>query len=110
MSENNCVIVCTTLPVQVDSFCFGKQLVDERLAACATSRSGVQSVYRWRNGVEHTEEQQIMIKTTRNRVKQLSKRILDIHPYDVPEILVLPVIDGYSAYIDWIQEATREDV
>jgi|TARA_B100001750_G_C15149657_1_gene418907 periplasmic divalent cation tolerance protein len=51
-----------------------------------------------------------MIKTTRNRVKQLSKRILDIHPYDVPEILVLPVIDGYSAYIDWIQEATREDV
>ena len=108
MSGKDCVIVCTTLPAGADSMRFGKKLVDERLAACVTSRPGVQSVYRWQDRIEHSEEQQIVIKTTRSRVDQLGKTILAIHPYDVPEILVLPVIDGYSDYIDWIQKATRE--
>jgi len=110
MSGKDCVIVYTTLPAGADSMRFGKKLVDERVAACVTSRPGVQSVYRWQDRIEHSEEQQIVIKTTRSRVDQLGKAILAIHPYDVPEILVLPVIDGYSAYIDWVQKATRETI
>jgi periplasmic divalent cation tolerance protein len=110
MSGKDCVIVYTTLPAGADSMRFGKKLVDERLAACVTSRPGVQSVYRWQDRIEHSEEQQIVIKTTRSRVDQLGKAILAIHPYDVPEILVLPVIDGYSGYIDWVQKATRETI
>lgn len=110
MSGKDCVIVCTTLPAGADSIRFGKKLLDERLAACVTSRPGVQSVYRWQDRIEHTEEQQIVIKTTRSRVDQLGKKILAIHPYEVPEILVLPVIDGYSGYIDWVQKATRETI
>ena len=110
MNEKDCVIVYTTLPVEADSVGFGKKLVDERLAACVTSRSGVQSVYRWRNEIEHSEEQEIMIKTTRNRIDQLGKRIMAIHPYEVPEMLVVPVIYGDSTYIDWIREGTREGI
>ena len=55
-------------------------------------------------------EQQIMIKTTRNRIDQLGKRIMAIHPYEVPEMLVVPVIYGDSTYIDWIREGTREGI
>ena len=106
MSGKDCVIVSTTLPAGADSIRFGKKLLDERLAACVTSRPGVQSVYRWQDRIEHTEEQQIVIKTTRSRVDQLGKKILAIHPYEVPELIVVPVIDGNVDYLNWVANST----
>ena len=106
--ETGCVVVCTTLPADADSAAFGRTLVGERLAACVSAQSGACSVYRWREAVEEDDEQQVVIKTSRGCVEQLVERIGQLHPYDVPEIVVLPVIGGGAAYLDWIRTSTLE--
>ena len=107
MSQTECVIVCTTLPAAADASAFGRVLVEERLAACVSSRPGACSVYRWQGGIEQDDEQQVAIKTTADRLKALEQRVNAIHPYDVPELLVLPVVGGSQAYLDWLAESTR---
>ena len=106
VTEPECVIVWTTLPVDADVTIFGQILIEERLAACVSSQAGLHSVYRWRNDIERAEELQIVIKTTKARVQQLGERIRQLHPYDVPEILVLPVVDGSPAYLGWVRQST----
>ena len=108
MSQKECVIVCTTLPAQADSVAFGRKLVDERLAACVSTQPGVHSVYRWHDSIQENEEQQLLIKTTRDRVSQLEKRLHEIHPYEVPELLVFRVAGGSSRYIGWLRKCTSE--
>ena len=107
MIQTECVIVCTTLPVDADSRGFGRALVEERLAACVSSQPGACSTYRWRDGVEQADEQQVAIKTTRDRLDALEQRINQLHPYDVPELIVLPVVGGSQVYLDWVREATK---
>lgn len=82
-------------------------LVGERLAACVTLLPGVQSVYRWEGRVERAEEVQLLVKTTRARFPALRERLVELHPYDVPELLALEAVDGLPAYLDWV---TREAV
>ena len=106
VTEPECVIVWTTLPAGADVTTFGRILIEERLAACVSSQAGLRSVYRWRNDIEQAEELQVVIKTTNARVQQLGERIRQLHPYDVPEILVLPVVDGSPAYLGWVKEST----
>ncbi len=106
MTDTGCVVVCTTLPASADGTAFGRTLVEERLAACVTAQPGVRSIYRWRDDVETEDEQQLLVKTTRDRVEQLIERIRELHPYDVPEIVVLPIIDGGRDYLDWIRAST----
>lgn len=106
VTETGCVVVCTTLPADADGAAFGRTLVGERLAACVSVLPGARSVYRWRDAVEEDDEQQVVIKTSRSGVEQLVERIGQMHPYDVPEIVVLPVIGGGAAYLDWIRAST----
>ena len=110
MTDTNCVIVCTTLPVDADSMMFGRTLVQERLAACVTSHSGLRSIYRWGDGIELNEEQGLVIKTTQDRVEALGTRVRELHPYEVPEFVVVPVIDGEDDYLAWIRESTSASV
>lgn len=100
------VIVLTTLPTDADAEDFATTLVEERLAACVNLLPAMQSVYRWEGQIEQDTERQVVIKTTRERVIQLWDRVRDLHPYDVPEFVVLPVIDGNDAYLRWIAEST----
>ena len=106
MTDTGCVVVCTTLPASADAAAFGRTLVEERLAACVSTVPGVHSVYRWRNDVETDDEQQLLVKTARGRVEPLIERIRRLHPYDVPEIVVLPIIGGDRDYLDWIRAST----
>ena len=100
-------VVWTTLPADADADRFGRILVEERLAACVTVQGGGRSVYRWRDGIEQDDERSVMIKTTADRVAQLQTRIRELHSYDEPEILVVPVVGGSSSYLDWVRQATR---
>lgn len=100
------VIVLTTLPTDADAEDFATTLVEERLAACVNLLPAMQSVYRWEGQVEQDTERQVVIKTTRERVVQLWDRVRDLHPYDVPEFVVLPIVDGNDAYLRWIGEST----
>jgi periplasmic divalent cation tolerance protein len=100
------VVVLTTLPIEVDIEKFATRLVEERLAACVNILPAMRSVYRWKQAVEHADERQLVIKTTRARVTALESRLLALHPYDVPEFVVLPIDSGSAAYLSWLTEST----
>jgi len=100
------VIVLTTLPVEGDAEKLAAQLVEERLAACVNILPAMQSVYRWKNAVERAGERQLVIKTTRARVTNLEDRLRQLHPYDIPEFIVLPIDSGSAAYLSWLSDNT----
>ena len=100
------VVVLTTLPGDADAASFARALVDERLAACVNLPPLMESIYRWEGHVEKESERQIVIKTTKVRVVALWERVRDLHPYDVPEFIVLPIVDGNDAYLRWIADST----
>jgi periplasmic divalent cation tolerance protein len=102
------VLVMTTLPADVDAAAFGRSLVEERLAACVNLLPTMQSVYRWEGHVEQEPERQLIIKTTRDRTLALWDRVRELHPYEVPEFVVVPIVDGNDAYLRWIGESTRD--
>lgn len=81
-------------------------LVAERLAACVQIVPGMRSVYRWQGRVEHAEEVQLLIKTVRERSDALIARIVQLHPYELPEVIAVEVVGGSDAYLDWIREQT----
>lgn len=101
------VIVLTTLPSDADGTAFGQSLVNERLAACVNLLPVMESVYRWEGRIEQENERQVIIKTSRERVVELWDRVRELHPYEVPEFVVIPIIDGNDAYLRWIGEETR---
>lgn len=101
------VIALTTLPADADAGEFGRTLVDERLAACVNLMPVMESVYRWEGRIEFEAERQIAIKTSRDRVIALWDRVRELHPYEVPEFVVIPIVDGNDAYLRWIGESTE---
>lgn len=103
------VVVMTTLPADADAGAFARALIEERLAACVNLLPVMESVYRWEGDIEQETERQIVIKTARERVATLWERVRELHPYDVPEFLVLPVVDGNDAYLRWVAECTSLD-
>jgi periplasmic divalent cation tolerance protein len=101
------VLILTTLPVDADVVAFAKALVEERLAACVNLLPAMESVYRWEGRVERESERQVIIKTTRERTETLWERVRELHPYEVPEFVVLAIVDGNDAYLRWIADSTR---
>jgi periplasmic divalent cation tolerance protein len=100
------VIVLTTLPADADAQAFAHALVDARLAACVNLLPPMESVYRWQGEVAGEIERQVVIKTTSHCVDSLWQRVRDLHPYDVPEFVVLPIVDGNQAYLQWLGDST----
>ena len=101
-------IVLTTLPVGADAAALARTLVDERLAACVNLLPVMQSIYRWQGTVLQEDERQLVIKTWRDRLPALEDRLKSLHPYEVPELLVLEAAGGSSAYLEWLQAETRQ--
>ena len=102
------VIVLTTLPAAADASAFAHALVDDRLAACVNLLPVMESVYRWEGRVDRESERQLLIKTSRARVAALWERVRALHTYDVPEFVVLPIVDGNAEYFKWLGESTRD--
>ena len=102
------VLVLTTLPLEGDPLVFARTLVDERLAACVNVLAPMTSVYMWEGEVAEDGELQLIMKTARSRVPALWDRLRELHPYDVPEFVVLPIVDGSDAYLKWIADSTAE--
>ena len=102
------VLVLTTFPIEPDEAnVFARTLVEERLAACVNVHSPVTSIYRWEGAVEEAVERQLTIKTTMSRLEALKARIAELHPYDVPEVLVIRIADGAEAYLQWVMQSAR---
>ena len=100
------VIVLTTLPADADAPAFAEALVEGRLAACVNLLPVMESFYRWRGSVERETERQVVIKTARPCIDALWQRVRDLHPYEVPEFVVIPIVDGSHAYLQWLGEST----
>jgi len=99
------VVVLTTFPDEASAEAIVPTLVKEGLAACI-SRFPVRSVYRWKGKIEDHPEVLAILKTHPQKVGALRERLLALHPYEVPEFLVLPVLDGHEAYLRWVEEVT----
>ena len=80
-------------------------LLEERLAACVNVLPPMISMYRWKGGVEQDREQQLIIKTTVASLGRLQARVRELHPYEVPEFLVIPAVGGSDSYLMWVQES-----
>jgi len=104
--DTGCVIVFTTVASTTNSRDLASILVTERLAACVNVLGDMESVYRWQGVVEIGQERQLIIKTTGERVAALKTRLHEIHPYEVPEFVVVPVVGGSDEYLNWIRAST----
>lgn len=108
MPSTEYVLILTTLPADADAVAFGRALVKDRLAACVNLLPVMESLYRWEGRVERDTERQLIIKTTRDQTAPLWDRVREMHPYEVPEFVVLAIADGNDAYLRWIGESTRD--
>jgi len=101
------VIVLTTFPADGDAGQLATTLVEEGLAACVNILPPMISIYRWKGAVERGNEQQLVIKTRAQRVAALETRLKALHPYDVPEFLVISGVNGSPDYLSWLSESTK---
>lgn len=99
-------VVLVTVPDLATGEEIVRLLVEERLAACGTLLPGAVSIYRWEGEVERAEECVVLLKTTPTQAGRLVERVAALHPYDVPEALVLPVAAGLASYLAWVGDAT----
>jgi len=106
MSDTPHVLILTTLPAAADAGAFAQAIVESRLAACVNLLPVMESVYRWEGRVQRDSERQVILKTSKDRVAALWERVRELHPYDVPEFIVLPIVGGNDAYLRWIADST----
>jgi periplasmic divalent cation tolerance protein len=100
------MLVLTTLPTADAAAEMAKTIVDERLAACANLFPGLRSIYKWQAKVEDQNEVLILFKTRQEHFDRLKSRILELHPYEVPEVLAIPVEQAYQPYLEWLARET----
>jgi periplasmic divalent cation tolerance protein len=103
------VVVLTTVGDDDAAESLAGRLVEERLAACVNVLAPMVSVYRWKGRVEHERERQLVIKTARQRLPALERRVRELHSYEVPEFVVLDVAGGSEAYLAWVSSETSAD-
>ena len=101
------IVVLVTTPTPERAAEIARALVEERLAACGNVLPAIRSVYRWEGKVQDDQEALLVLKSTRDRFGALRDRVLALHPYQVPEVIALPVEAGSAAYLAWIAGETR---
>ena len=99
--------VATTTAQKQDAQQIAAALIDERLAACVQIVGPITSTYRWQGRVETSQEWLCLIKTSREEYAAVDAAIAKLHPYDVPEIVATPIVDGSRSYLDWLHSELR---
>ncbi len=99
---NKYLLVLTNLPDRETAISLAQTLVDKRLAACANVMDGCSSIFRWQGEVQAEREIPVLIKTRADRFESLQQEILAHHPYELPEIIAVPVEAGFQPYLDWV--------
>lgn len=102
------ITALTTAPSAEAAKRLVRTLVERRLVACGTVMPGAVSIYRWQGAVAEEEEVVVLLKTTAERWADLAAALPGLHPYEVPELLALPVADGHPPYLEWVRAETRE--
>lgn len=106
MAHTDAVVILTTLANSEDAVKLIKALLDRRLVACGTVMPGARSLYRWEDKVADESEVVVLLKTRSGAVHGLERAFKELHPYNVPELLVVPVSGGLERYLGWINSET----
>jgi periplasmic divalent cation tolerance protein len=102
------LLVLTTVARAEDAERIAEELVGRRLAACVNVLPGVRSIYRWKGALERDEERLLVVKTRADRFEALRETLLALHPYEVPEVVAVPIEAGSPAYLRWLDESVGE--
>lgn len=105
--SDDCLLVLCTCPGDTVAAEIATALIEQHLAACVNRLPGVKSWYRWQGHIEKDEEVLLLIKTTRGRFAELEAMVRRLHPYDLPEVIALPISIGAEAYLQWLRDSTR---
>ena len=100
------ILVITNFPDNESASALAQELVNQRLAACVNIMPVCTSIYRWQNEMESAEELPVFIKTQQKHYNRVEQIINAMHPYELPEVIAVPVTDGLSAYLQWIMDET----
>jgi periplasmic divalent cation tolerance protein len=103
------IIILTTVPDEQEGRKMARLLVQDHLAACVTLSPASLSIYRWEGAITEEKEHILIIKTRRDLFPQIEKKIDENHPYDIPEIIAFPVVEGSRNYLDWVEEETKKN-
>jgi periplasmic divalent cation tolerance protein len=101
------LLVLTNLPDRAAAERLAGLLIEKRLAACVNILAPCRSVYRWKDAVQHDEEHPVLIKTTAERYPEMERALRAGHPYELPEIIAVPIERGLPAYLDWVAAETK---
>jgi periplasmic divalent cation tolerance protein len=101
------LLVLTNVPERAVAERLADMLIDKQLAACVNILAPCRSVYRWKGAVQRDEEHPMLIKTTAERYPALEKALREEHPYELPEIIAVPIERGLPAYLDWVATETK---
>jgi periplasmic divalent cation tolerance protein len=101
------LLVLTNLPDRAAAERLAGLLIEKRLAACVNILAPCRSVYRWKGAVQHDEEHPMLIKTTAERYAEMERELRAGHPYELPEIIAVPIERGLPAYLDWVAAETK---
>jgi uncharacterized protein involved in tolerance to divalent cations len=104
---SNAVIVLVTVPSGEVAARIAEALVGEELAACVSVLPEVASTYRWQGKIEHDREQLCVIKTTADAFERVRARVIELHSYEVPEVIALPIVAAHDPYLQWIGASVR---
>jgi periplasmic divalent cation tolerance protein len=99
------LLVLSTFPDAATAARISRQLVEQKCAACANLLPPVESIYRWEGKVENAQETLVLFKTSRARYRALERALRELHPYDVPEIIAVPIEQGLPEYLRWVSES-----
>ena len=100
------IIVFITAPNEKEAASISRTIVEERLVACVNIIPSVRSIYRWQGRVEDEQEVLMMVKTKKSLFERLQERVKELHSYEVPEIIGLPLVEGSKEYLDWLGQET----
>ena len=98
------LLAISTFPDRETAERVSRQLVTDKFAACANILPGVESIYRWKENIEATHETLVFFKLSENRQPAFQEKLRSLHPYEVPEIIFIPVTSGLPAYLSWVAE------
>jgi len=102
------LLVFTNLPERAAAERLADALVEKKLAACVNILAPCRSIYRWKGALQHDEEHPMLIKTTSERYAEFEQAVRAGHPYELPEIIAVPVERGLPAYLDWVAAETKK--
>ena len=100
------LVVFITAPNEDDAAAMAKALVESRLAACVNIVRNIRSIYSWQGNIEDESEVLMIAKTRRELFESLSSKVRELHSYDVPEVIAIPITDGSKDYLKWLKDST----